>query len=177
MKRRKKVKFSKRLKYAATWLQHPGILGIFFAITLCAVLSLGAISPCGKASIPSHGVCSNDSSVESMFKFFIILGIGTGLAACLYIMFESPLEKRIQKSLYSHIKDRYKKWPKWRRRWYPITFFLMYILIGALVYIFYRGSGLRWYHYTLQYGLVIPFFATWIAHTLLNKIRSLGKKQ
>lgn len=106
--------------------------------------------------------------------------MGVAFAALLFELiqssgFENDTKfKQGKESIVQSIFGYFQKWPKWRKKWYPIFFIFAYILFAAF---FIPGiyQGVRWYNYVGQFGVFVPFMASFSAFSFANWARKKFK--
>ncbi len=157
--------------YAASWLRRPGFLIALLAFLGLFGLFLWFVNPCGKHDYPVGGICASGGQLHSPLDSFLV-GVLVALLFVPFIIFNDPNDSHINMiDIIKSIRNTANKRPKWRKRWYPVTFVVCYTPLAAATYVLNIGSGLPWYNLAGQYLFVVPFFTAMIASPLLTWVR------
>lgn len=170
---KKKIKFKKRLYNIWTWIKNPvpvliAVLGLSFML-----LVVTEFDPCpSRLNYPIHGACSNGDKFTNPATMFVMMAfVLLPVVLILFSNTENDFSFRFEKNSGWGIVRYFRRWPRWRRKWYPVTFAIIYVIAAAYLYILYRDGGLRWYHYVGQFGIALPFFAGILAGLLVDWAR------
>lgn len=159
---KKNVGLQRRLRYFWSWVTHPRYM-IYALLLMVSLLSLlGLANPCGRGSYPKHGICTNGETVLSPLAV-VVIGTVIAMLFLVIIMLSEPYTpgtstKSTQKrpGIIELYRMRFRRSPKWRKRWYPPTFITVYALLLLFGYYVLDGNaGLHWYNYTAQAVLAL----------------------
>ena len=175
--RKRKITLKKRLYNVWTHLRSPIPL-LATSIGMGLIIALLVLAyPCGKWGHPENGVCDDGSPFMNPVHWLIGVAIVTLLFELIQSSgFENNLTFKPGKvTLVQSVRGYFQRWPKWRKKWYPIFFFVMYVLFAIPVYITDKDGGLQWYHNVGQFGIMIPFLAAGLAFIFANWARKKFK--
>lgn len=142
------------------------------------MLMLVFIDPClGRLTYPIDGRCSNGDSFANPLMTFVVGSICMlPIALIALSSTENDTSFELGKVTITQNVFRYfQRWPKWRKKWYPVFFVVVYGLIATFFYISDRNGGLRWYHYVGEFVIVGPFLASIFAFSLASWARKKFK--
>lgn len=164
-----------RFRYIMTWIKHPMIVIsiLLVPILFCTILVLSF--PCGKYSHPvGHGVCDSGNPFISPLDSLLI-GAIIGIVGVIIIGMSEPYSKsrNIVRASISRVSNQ----PKWRKRWYPPTFVVIYIPIAIVWYVLFKDDGLYWYSYVGQYALILPMITASLTAGVTTVVRKRLRKR
>ena len=140
-------------------------------------LALGLSFPCGKHSFAFQGSCSSGNTFTRPTTLLVI-GITITLPLLLIETLRTPHDgKWSNRQFAKSVLDQIRRWPKWRRKWYPVAFSVVYFPLALINHFLERQSGLYWYHSASRYILFLPFLSSLPAYWLLTKVRQHIRKK